>query len=302
MRRVRGRDLAVLAAAALSILAPGCGGKDKSPSGGTPTPAPTAAPTPTPVPTPNLPGQASCSRLPPGVPTGNTCTMDGPYFQAEVEQAVADVRRQQPEIFEETGAGTLILSPGRFFVGVIDALDKKGICAGFDTEELQVATSSAYNDQYALRTSRGYLRFGESIYRATCYPSAIPTPHPPFPPNNGCALASSIEITCSRENQYFYLADIERSIDDVMRQHPEVFDFDVHAPGADWPGVRDFDKYHEYMVQSMIAKGYCARFDGEEVQVKKENRFSEHYDVFLGDGYVRRGEGTYRSTCWPAAF
>jgi len=35
---------------------------------------------------------------------------------------------------------------------------------------------------------------------------------------------------------------------------------------------------------------------------KKENRFSEHFDVFLGEGFVRRGEGIYRSTCWPAAF
>jgi hypothetical protein len=87
-----------------------------------------------------------------------------------------------------------------------------------------------------------------------------------------------------------------------MRQHPEVFDFSVHAAGADWPGVRDFDKYHEHIVQSMIAKGYCSRFDGEEIVVKKENRLSEHFDVFLGEGFVRRGTGIYRSTCWPAAF
>ena len=52
----------------------------------------------------------------------------------------------------------------------------------------------------------------------------------------------------------------------------------------------------------MIEKGYCSRFDGEEIVVKKENRFSEHFDVFLGEGFVRRGEGIYRSTCWPAAF
>ena len=58
----------------------------------------------------------------------------------------------------------------------------------------------------------------------------------------------------------------------------------------------------QYMVESMIAKGYCSRFDGEEIVAKKENSFSEHYDVFLGEGFVRRGEGTYRSTCYPAAF
>jgi hypothetical protein len=87
-----------------------------------------------------------------------------------------------------------------------------------------------------------------------------------------------------------------------VREHPEIFDFSVRASGTTWPGVRDFHQYHEYIAQSMIAKGYCSRFDGEEIVVKKENRFSEHFDVFLGEGFVRRGEGIYRSTCWPAAF
>jgi hypothetical protein len=283
-------------------LLPGCG-KSKSPSAiASPTPIPTAAPTPTPVPTPNLPGQASCSKLPMGTETGVTCDMSGPTFQTDVEQAVAEVRRDQPNIFEETSGGTLILSPGRFFVGVIENLDKKGLCAGFDTEEVQVKNTNAFNDQFHLRTSRGYLRTGTSIYRATCFPAAFPLPPPPFLPNNGCKLASSRELACSRESDFFYLADVERSIDDVMRQHPEIFDFAVHPPGADWPGVRDFEGYHQYVVQSLIAKGYCAIFDSEEIQVKKESRFSEHYDIFLGEGYVRRGEGSYRSTCWPAAF
>lgn len=284
---------------AVSLL-PGCGGSD-SPSAA-PTPAPTAAPTPVPVPTPNLPGMASCSKLPMGTEVGVRCDMSGPTFQTELEQAVAEVRRDQPNIFRETSGGTFITSPGRFFVGVIENLDKKGLCAGFDTEEIQIKNSNAFNDQFHLRTSRGFLRFGPSIYRATCFPAAFPLPPPPFLPNNGCKLAPSREITCWREEENNYLSDVERSIDDVMRDHPEVFDFNVHAPGANWPGVQDFDRYHELVVRSLIAKGYCAIFDTEEIQVKKESRFSEHFDIHLGDGYVRRGEGSYRSTCWPAAF
>jgi hypothetical protein len=298
-RRVR---IVLLPASLLAAsLLPACG-KSSSPATATsPTPPPVAVPAPTPVPTPSLPGQASCSKLPLGTESGR-CDASGPTFQAEVDQAVADVRRQQPNIFEENAGGTLILSPGRFFVGVIENLDKKGICAGFDTEELQVKTSNEFNDQFALRTSRGYLRYGTSTYRATCFPAAFPLPAPPFLPSNGCKLASSRELTCSREAEFFYLGDVEKSIDDVIKQHPEVFDFNVHAPGASWPGVTNFEAYHQYVVQSLIAKGYCAIFDGEEIQVKKENRFTEHYDIFLGEGYVRRGEGTYRSTCWPAAF
>ena len=89
----------------------------------------------------------------------------------------------------------------------------------------------------------------------------------------------------------------------MLRTHPELFDFNIVSPGnATWPLVKDFHAYHEAIAQSMIAKGYCSRFDGEEIVAKKENAFSEHFDVFLGEGFVRRGEGTYRSTCYPAAF
>jgi len=36
--------------------------------------------------------------------------------------------------------------------------------------------------------------------------------------------------------------------------------------------------------------------------VKKVNDFSEHFDIFAGEGYIRRGPGSYRSSCFPAAF
>ena len=287
------------AVGALAVL-PSCG-KDKSPTAVTPSPVPTAAPTPTPAPTPNLPGMASCNRIGLGHDGGNLCDMRGPTFQDDVVLAIRQLQGEQPQIFEDNPGGILIKSPGQFYVGLIEKLDKKGLCAGFDGEELQVKTSNEFNDQYALRTSRGFLRTDPSIYRATCLPAAFPTPLPPFPPNNGCKLASSLELTCTRESSSYY-PDIERSIDDVLRTRPELFDFNVHATGATWPGVRDFHAYHEAIAQSMIAKGYCARFDGEEIVAKKENRFSEHFDVFLGEGFVRRGEGIYRSTCWPAAF
>jgi hypothetical protein len=259
--------------------------------------------TPTPVPTPNLPGQASCSRLPLAPVAGHNCDRSGPFFQTEVETAVAQLRAAQPDLFEETGEGTIITSPGRFFVGVIDNLDKMGICAGFDTEELQVTTSSTLNDQFHLRTSRGFLRYGDSIYRATCYPAAFPTPRPPFLPSNaGCTLPSSLEITCSREEQSQYYTDMEAAISQVIREHPEEFDTSIHPPGADWPGVRNKDRYHELVMAALVQRGYCVHYDTEEIQMKKENRFSEHFDIYLGDGFVRRGTGTYRSTCWPSAF
>jgi hypothetical protein len=301
MRVVRWVPVAVTAIVSACLI-PACG-KSKSPaSSSAPSPLPTAVPTPTPVPTPNLPGMSSCTRIGLGHDGGNQCDRSGPFFQDQVFQAITELQREQPQIFRDSPEGPpLIYSPGQFYVGIINKLDKKGLCAGFDGEELQVKDSNTLNDQYALRTSRGFLRLDQSAYRATCYPAAFPTPLPPFPPSNGCKLAPSLELTCTRESP-LYLADVERSIDDVMAQHPEIFDFHSFAPGSNWPAVLDRDKYHEYLVQSMIAKGYCSRDDGEELVAKKTSDFSEHYDVFLGDGYVRRGEGTYRSTCYPAAF
>jgi len=287
--------------ALIAALLPSCG-KSKSPAASSsPSPAPTAAPTPVPSPTPNLPGMASCSRIGLGHDGGNHCDQSGETFMADVQQAIAELQHEQPQIFEDSPGGLLIASPGQFYVGIINKLDKKGLCAGFDSEELQVKNNNDFNDQFALRTSRGFLRTDASIYRATCFPAAFPTPLPPFPPSNGCKLPPSLELTCTRETSKYY-ADVERSIDDVMKAHPELFDFNTHATGADWPGVVNFEAYHEAVVQSMIAKGYCSRFDGEEIVAKKENGFSEHFDIFLGEGYVRRGEGIYRSTCYPAAF
>ena len=53
----------------------------------------------------------------------------------------------------------------------------------------------------------------------------------------------------------------------------------------------------------MTARGYCAIHDGEELAIKKgSNTFSEQYDVDIAEKYVRRGPGTYRVSCYPAAF
>ena len=97
-----------------------------------------------------------------------------------------------------------------------------------------------------------------------------------------------------------YVADLESSLDQVIREHPEAFD----NPQAYTPRVNDgyLNQYHQWFIDAMVERGYCAWWDSEEVQVKKENTFSEHYKIFLSDGHVRRGVDSYRSTCWPAAF
>jgi len=285
---------AIVAASALSV----CGGKQPT----TPaTPPPTTAPPatqPTPPPT-------SCSRL--GyVSPSNDCRSESASFQPQIDRAMDKLIAQHPEIFnlsETSGTGQYrVRSPGRYYVGLIKNLEEQGVCAGFDGEELQVKDSNSFNDQYHVMTSAFYMRRGTGSYRTTCTPAVFPTPPPPFPPNNGCSLPGSMEITCDHEDEAFYRDVVEQAIQKVAKDHPEVFNFSNTQPGTDWFAIIDNDKYFEYMVQAVISLGYCSRFDGEELVVKKSNDFSEHYDIFAGEGYIRRGPGSYRSSCFPAAF
>jgi hypothetical protein len=55
---------------------------------------------------------------------------------------------------------------------------------------------------------------------------------------------------------------VERAIDKVAKDHPEIFNFNAVQPGTDWFAIIDNDKYFAFMVQAMISFGYCSRFDG----------------------------------------
>ena len=88
----------------------------------------------------------------------------------------------------------------------------------------------------------------------------------------------------------------------MLKQKPELFDFGQTAAGTDWPVVKDMPAYHLAVVNALAPKGYCGVFDGEEIQLKRSNELSEHYDVNYADRYVRRGAGIYRTSCYPAAF
>jgi hypothetical protein len=297
----RSGTAAALPIVLISFLA-ACGSDDTPNNPPQPSaPAPSAAPTTPPPPSPSLPGQASCSRIGLGSLNGN-CPRSGANFAPQVEQAIDMVLQQQPEIFESHPLGKRVLSPGRLFVGVIENLDRMGLCADFDGEEIQVKDSNALNDQYHLVTSNFILRRGESMYRATCFPAAFPTPAPPLNPTPGCRLAPSRSLTCTRELPPRYLGDVDRAIDKVAREHPEVFDLNRTQTGTNWFKIVDFDRYFVLMVEAMQSFGYCSIYDGEELAIKTENGFNEQYDIFAGDGFIRRGEGSYRSTCYPATF
>jgi hypothetical protein len=297
-----------LVLAAVSTFVATCGGGSGSPSASTPatpgTSTGSSSPS-TPVTQPPVAATNLCDRLGYVKDNGN-CRGDSPTFLGQVDQAIDELAKEQPGIFDvndQQGAGGYrVISSGQYYVGLINKLNGMGLCAGFDGEELQVKDNNSFSDQYHVLTSKGYARRGIASYRVTCFPAAFPVEPPPFAGGNGCSLPDSREVACGRETPAF-LGDVEAAIDQVARQHPDALDNTRARPGSeDFWKIVDNGKFIQYMTEAMKAKGYCARFDGEELVVKKANKVSEHYDIETSDGYVRRGDGAYRSSCYPAAF
>lgn len=275
-----------------------CGGG--SPSGpttpGTPTPVPTA--TPTPGPTPEPPLSATCARLSVGVPDSEAqCRDEAPDFRDQVQAAIDTVQNEHPEWFD----GIQVLNAGAYIVELIKVLDRHDLCGAYDGEELGVKSNDTYNEQYDVLTARSQIR--KATYLGTCYPSVIPRKEPPLPkPPADCPLPSSREIACGKEPVPHFYNDVEAAIQKLLDEHPELFDPGDYAPGQGWPAYRDSDKYHNGVIDNLVEMGYCGFFDGEEIQVKKTNEFTEHYDINYQDHWVRRGPGIYRGSCYPAAF
>jgi hypothetical protein len=279
----------------LTLVLAVCGDGDRNPSAPA-TPAPTATPAPQPTPTP-VAARTNCERIGLGPGAGHGCPRRTANFQKEVDAAIAKFRAEHPELFE----GRNVLSVGQYLVGVIENLEAVGLCAGYDGEELQVKNSNDFNDQYHILTSAFQFRDGFGSYRATCYPAAFPVDTPPPPQVPGCSLPGSREIGCGRERPSF-LPQVDAAIQKVADEMPGVIDKADVKGGNNWYRVHDVDAYVDAVVRNLNAVGLCARWDGLEMAVKNANRVSDQYDILAGDGYTRRGEGSYRVTCYPAAF
>jgi hypothetical protein len=208
------------------------------------------------------------------------------------------LRGQRPELF---GPGNQVTSTGQFIIGVIKNMDSMGLCAGWDGEELAVKNSDTFNDQYDLLTANNTVRSGTGSYRTTCYPAAFPLEGRQASPTAGCSLPPSVSLTCGREVGKF-VADVDAAIDTVLKQKPELFDFNDRAAGTQNPKILDRMGYVNAVIALLSPKGYCARWDGVELQVKNTSDFNEQYAIILSDGWVRRGDGAYRQTCWPSDF
>jgi hypothetical protein len=140
--------------------------------GPAPTPAPAPGPTPTPAPTP--PPTTQGCQLPRSSGT-NTCVMTSASFMSDVQGAIDQLVKQQPGIFDlndkKCDTCYRVLNADRFGQGMVSILGQRGLCAIYDGAELGVKNTNAFDDQYAVVSSAGYLRRGDGSYVSTCRPS-----------------------------------------------------------------------------------------------------------------------------------
>ena len=246
------RAFAVLAAVTLGS----CGGSSGSGSGGGPTiPLPaTPAATPTPASTPAPVLSSSCARLPAGTASPTSCRTEAPTFLADVEDAIDTLRGEQPGLFE----GNQVLNVGAYYVGLIKILDRKGLCADFDGEELGVTNTRDYSDLYDVQTAKNEVR---RFYVGTCYPALVPISRGTPPPSPaGCSLAPSKEIACGREPDGRFYGDVAGGIDQLLKTRPELFDLDRRQPRhglAPGEGHERLPRGHGRRISA--ARGICGR-------------------------------------------
>ena len=133
-------------------------------------------------------------------------------------------------------------------------------------------------------------------------PGSDPTPAPPPPSGGTCRLAPSNtpDAPCSMQSPSF-LGAVDKAINQVVDQQPSLFDMNQKTCENCYH-VKNEDTFVSAVIKNLSAAGYCAYYDGEELAVKNSNNFNDQYDILVASGHIRRGAGSYRSTCNPSWF
>lgn len=137
-------------------------------------------------------------------------------------------------------------------------------------------------------------------------PLAAPTPAPaptpePTPAITGCSVGPGTwNENCLRTSPAF-LEEVNAAIDRVVARRPELFDLNNQRGNGGFL-VLNPDAYHEEVMVELRRAGYCAVKDHNEIGVKIDNTLNDQFHIMLSSGHVRRGEASYRATCWPAWF
>ena len=132
-------------------------------------------------------------------------------------------------------------------------------------------------------------------------PDPTPTSAPP-PTGGSCKLppSSTPDAPCSMQSPSF-LGPVDKAITLLTEQQPSIFDFNQKTCENCFR-VKNEGAFVSGVIKNLNAAGYCAYYDGEELAVKNSNSFNEQYDILVSSGHIRRGAGSYRSTCNPSWF
>jgi len=133
-------------------------------------------------------------------------------------------------------------------------------------------------------------------------PNPTPAPSSAPPSASSCSLPKSNnpDAPCSMQSESF-LSAVDKAITLLTQQQPSLFDMNNKTCDNCY-FVKDQDAFVKGVMNNLSAAGYCAYYDGEELAVKSSNSFNDQYDILVSSGHIRRGAGSYRSTCNPAWF
>jgi hypothetical protein len=134
-------------------------------------------------------------------------------------------------------------------------------------------------------------------------PPQAPPPAPPPPSAQSCSLppGNGSGNDCPRESPSF-LPQVEGALDQLVKEEPNVFDLNQTQGCGNCYKVDNVQRYITRMPQLMEQRGLCSMYDGEELAVKNSNSFNDQYDILTAQMFIRRDQGSYRSTCYPAWF
>ncbi len=132
-------------------------------------------------------------------------------------------------------------------------------------------------------------------------PGSTPAPAPP-PSGGSCSLPPSNfpDAGCSMQSSSF-LGAVDQAITKVTQQQPSLFEFNLKTCENCYL-VKDQSAFVSAVMRNLSNAGYCSTYDGEELGVKNSNSFNEQFDILVSSGHIRRGGGSYRSTCSPSWF
>ena len=158
----------------------------------------------------------------------------------------------------------------------------------------------------AVLGSIAFLCASWGLYAGSCgnpsRPTEPPSPSPSPSPVVGCgAPPGTFNENCTRDAATFY-DQVDQAIEGVIADRPELFDRSRPRGCGRCFLVLDPDAFLRELVARLEAAGLCAHYDGEELGVKKTNDFNDQFDVLTFEMYLRRENGSYRSTCRPAWF